>query len=79
MNCDVYILFSKLINSNYVGYICADLKERLRKHNTNHKLYTGRVNDWQLMYTESYINQRMKDSTLVFDNKYFFTVTQRLN
>jgi len=34
-----------LINGYYVGYTCDDLKERLRKHNTNHKGYTGRAND----------------------------------
>ncbi|MEH6538047.1 MAG: GIY-YIG nuclease family protein [Psychroserpens sp.] len=54
MTCLTYILFSKSINHYYVGYTCSDLQERLRKHNTNHKGFTGRANDWQIVYTESF-------------------------
>jgi putative endonuclease len=52
--CHTYILFSKTINSYYVGYTCNDLSERLRKHNTNHKGFTGRANDWIKVYSENH-------------------------
>ena len=30
------------------------MSERLRKHNTNHKGFTGGKGDWTLVYTESF-------------------------
>ena len=30
------------------------LQERLRKHNSDHKGYSGKVGDWHIVYTESY-------------------------
>jgi putative endonuclease len=54
MNCYTYILFSKSIDHYYVGYTCDELQERLRKHNTNHKGYTGRSNDWEIVYSENF-------------------------
>jgi len=30
------------------------IDERLRRHNTNHKGFTGKVNDWTVVYTEVY-------------------------
>ena len=30
------------------------LEERLKKHNTNHKGFTGRTNDWQVAYFETF-------------------------
>ena len=52
MKLYVYILFSVSKNSYYVGYTGDDLQKRLRKHNTNHKGFTGHVGDWKLMYHE---------------------------
>ena len=54
MTCYTYILFSKSIDRYYVGYTCNELEERLRKHNTNHKGYTGKSNDWEIVYSENY-------------------------
>jgi putative endonuclease len=28
------------------------LEERLKKHNTNHKGFTGRTNEWEVVYFE---------------------------
>ena len=50
----VYILFSVSKNSHYVGYTGDDLQERLCKHNTNHKGFTGHTGDWKLMYHETF-------------------------
>ncbi|OIQ97355.1 hypothetical protein GALL_206140 [mine drainage metagenome] len=28
--------------------------ERLKKHNSNHKGFTGKFNDWKIIYTETF-------------------------
>ncbi len=50
----LYILFSALRNSYYIGHTGDDLIERLRKHNSNHRGFTGKTGDWKIMYTESF-------------------------
>ncbi|HBR53097.1 MAG TPA: excinuclease ABC subunit C [Flavobacteriaceae bacterium] len=57
MDFYVYILYSDLIDRFYVGCTGSMLKERLRKHNTKHSGFTGRANDWRLMYYESFQSQ----------------------
>ena len=52
----VYILYSPFLNSYYIGS-CKDVEERLKKHLANHKGYTGRAKDWQIMYTEKFLNK----------------------
>ena len=54
MNFYTYILFSAAKNTYYVGYSADDLEERLRKHNTNHKGFTGNTGDWKLVYQECF-------------------------
>jgi putative endonuclease len=49
-----YILYSNLKNKFYIGYTSDELSERLRKHNTDHKGFTGGVRDWELKYSEQY-------------------------
>ena len=51
---NLYILYSPSINKYYIGYTGDDLQERLRKHNSNHKGFTGNKNDWIIKYTEHY-------------------------
>jgi len=50
----VYILFSKYKNKFYVGYTSEELSERIRKHNSNHKGFTGGLGDWELKYSECF-------------------------
>ena len=50
----VYILYSSLRDRYYIGHTGDDLQERLRKHNSNHKGFSGRIGDWQIVYTEIY-------------------------
>ena len=50
----VYILFSPSKNRYYVGYTGDVIEERLRKHNSNHKGFTGSIGDWELKYIELY-------------------------
>ena len=52
--CKTYILYSKQLDKFYVGHTCDNIQERLRKHNSNHQGYTGKYNDWDLAYQESF-------------------------
>ena len=48
----VYILFSVRISKYYVGFTGDDPEERQRKHNSNHKGFTGGIGDWKIVYKE---------------------------
>ena len=48
-----YILFSETIDKFYVGFT-SDLNERIRKHNSNHKGFTGKASDWKLVHSQIY-------------------------
>lgn len=58
MKAHTYILYSKKIDSYYVGHTADTLTERLRKHNTNHKGFTGKTNDWEYAYLELFISKK---------------------
>jgi len=47
-----YILYSKSIDKFYIGAACSSMEERLRKHNSNHKGFTGKVSDWMIVHIE---------------------------
>ncbi|MFP5040899.1 GIY-YIG nuclease family protein [Parasediminibacterium sp. JCM 36343] len=49
-----YILYSISADKYYVGFTGDDLAERLRKHNTNHKGFTGKHKDWVIVYKEAF-------------------------
>ena len=46
-----YIIYSQQLDKYYIGHT-SNLDERLKKHNTNHKGFTGKANDWAVVYTE---------------------------
>ena len=48
----VYILYSKILDRFYIGATRDTMEERLKKHNTNHKGFTGKANDWEIYYAE---------------------------
>jgi putative endonuclease len=50
----VYILYSASKNKYYIGHTGDDIEERLRKHNSNHKGFTGGSGDWELKYFERF-------------------------
>ena len=54
MKAYTYILFSEILDKYYIGYTADMLEERLRKHNTNHKGFTGKSNDWIYVYVETF-------------------------
>ena len=49
----LYILYSEKLNKYYIGST-ENLGERIKKHNSNHKGFTGGAGDWRYMYTEEY-------------------------
>jgi len=49
-----YILFSVSLNKYYIGHTGDDLVERLRKHNSDHKGFTGGIGDWEIKYFETF-------------------------
>jgi putative endonuclease len=54
MQFKVYILYSLFKDRYYIGHTGEELTERIRKHNSNHKGFTGGVGDWIIVYTEIY-------------------------
>ena len=48
----LYILYSHSKNKYYIGHTGDSLEERLRKHNSNHKGFTGGTGDWKVVYFE---------------------------
>ncbi len=48
-----YILHSLILDKYYIGHT-GELEERLRRHNSNHKGWTGNVNDWEIVYSEEF-------------------------
>ena len=54
MTCTVYIIYSAQLDKYYVGYTSNAIDDRIRKHNCNHKRFTGGKGDWKLMLREIY-------------------------
>lgn len=52
-----YILYSHQADKYYIGHT-NDLLGRVRRHNTEHKGYTGKWSDWKVIYTEMYTNKQ---------------------
>ena len=52
-----YILYSKSLDHFYIGHTGEIISERLRRHNSNHKGFTGGIGDWTAVYTEQYISK----------------------
>ena len=48
-----YILFSNDLDKYYVGHCQAPIEQRLQKHLTNHKGFTGKAKDWIVVHCEA--------------------------
>ena len=53
----VYILFSKSQEIYYIGYTSMILEERLRRHLSDHKGFTARAKDWEIVYQELFTDK----------------------
>jgi len=54
MRYKTYILYSKTLDSYYVGYTGDEMHLRLAKHNTHHRGFTGRASDWTVVHLETF-------------------------
>ena len=59
MDAVFYLLYSNSAASYYIGHTAEPLIERLRKHNSNHKGFTGKFRDWKVVYTESFPSKEL--------------------
>ncbi len=53
----IYILYSNQADRYYIGFTSTEISDRLQRHNSNHTGYTGKWNDWEVVYTESYLTK----------------------
>ncbi|MDX9845746.1 MAG: GIY-YIG nuclease family protein [Tenuifilaceae bacterium] len=49
-----YILYSAQLDKHYIGATQDELDQRIRRHNANHKGFTGRTNDWIFVHAETF-------------------------
>jgi len=49
-----YIIYSKTIDKFYTGSTSMDVVERLYRHNCNHNGFTGKANDWNVVYKSAF-------------------------
>jgi putative endonuclease len=54
-----YILYSTTIEKFYIGHSSEPLEERLRKHLSNHKGFTSKAKDWEIVYSEDFPDKSM--------------------
>ena len=57
--CYCYIIYSIKLDHYHVGSTCDDLNERLRRHNSNHKGYTGKTRHWKLVRSKNFESTEM--------------------
>ena len=57
-----YILYSEDLDKFYIGSTSSTMEERLDKHLTDHKGYTGKAKDWEVKYLEEFptVNEARK-------------------
>ena len=49
-----YILFSKSLDTYYIGFTGNRVTTRLAKHLAGHKGFTAKTKDWEIAYIEQY-------------------------
>ena len=62
----VYILFSKQLQKYYVGYSSKNAQDRLKEHLCNHKGFTAKAKDWNIIYK---IEMNSKSEALMLERK----------
>ena len=59
MTYHVYILYSKNRDQYYIGFTSDSLESRLRRHNSNHRGFTGKYGDWIIVYKEQSTDKKI--------------------
>lgn len=52
-----YSLHSQKLNKYYVGYTSLEIKDRLRRHLSNHHYFTGQTDDWEIIFTKYFADK----------------------
>ena len=53
-----YILFSRTLDRFYIGSTRDEVSQRLHKHLSEHDGFTSKAKDWEVVYTEEFIDYR---------------------
>ncbi|UCS93933.1 GIY-YIG nuclease family protein [Echinicola marina] len=62
----VYIIFSHSANKFYIRHTESTIEERVKKHNSNHKGFTGKFNDWKIVYQEQFGQAKKRRENSLF-------------
>src|SRR5690606_6697987 len=54
MPATFYILYSAALDRYYIGHTEDRLDGRIRRHNSDHKGFTGKARDWTPVFTEEF-------------------------
>ena len=66
MKFTVYILQSKQMGKYYTGYTSRNIEERMVYHLSEHKGFTSKAKDWEIVYTEEIAT---KSDAMVLEKK----------
>ena len=53
------MLYSASADKYYIGHTTEPMEERLRKHNSNHNGFTGKLADWIVVYIEVHASKQL--------------------
>ena len=54
----LYILYSDKLEKFYIGFTGERVEMRLHNHLSNHKGYTSRTKDWEIVFTKSFASKK---------------------
>ena len=54
----VYILYSEIVKKYYTGFTSLLLEERLSYHNYKNSGFTGKADDWIVVYNEEFSSKK---------------------
>jgi putative endonuclease len=53
-----YIIYSVILDRYYIGYTGDSMVTRVKKHRANHKGFTGKQADWNVVHIEEYVSKK---------------------
>ena len=62
----VYILFSGQLQKYYIGYTSKNVQDRLKEHLYNHKGFTAKAKDWNVIYK---LERNSKSEAIMLERK----------